>query len=426
MPLTARQDMNLTHLTHLSHPHDADGNDAVASAAARRVWWVAGIAALLKLLCAALTLGTVDIGSFFHFGQAILEHGLPELYEREPLFNHTPLVGWFSALVFNVTGGSPRWFAFVFRVPSIVADLVAVGAVLRVLPLRTAGARWSALLLAASPVSFMVSGFHGNMDPVMTYLLVLAATACVSGGPVRCALFFSLACNAKVAALVIAPVFFFHWLARREALRFSLVCAVLLLAAWSYPLIECARPFTEHVLGYGSYWGIWGFTYWLEQAAGQFGWAQFAGVRFGDFTRAQWIVMVILKTVIIGATLVLAWRRRHVRGRQIFVTVAAVWTVFMVFAPGVAAQYLVWPAPFLLVASTRSYAWVTAACAAHLAIFYTVLSGGFPWYFGIARAATNPIWMLSGNIAWMAFVLCLARMARAALAPSANASPDAA
>lgn len=409
MTLTARQDMKPADP---SHPHDAD--DAVA---VRRVWQVAWIAALLKLLCAALTLGTVDIGSFFHFGQAILDGGLPALYEREPLFNHTPMVGWFSAFVFKVTGGSPRWFAFVFRVPSIVADLVAVGAVLRVLPLRTAGARWGVLLLAASPVSFMVSGFHGNMDPVMTCLLVLAAAACVSGGPLRCALFFSLACNAKVAALVIGPVFFFHWLARREGLRFALACAALLLAAWSYPLIACARPFTEHVLGYGSYWGIWGITYWLEQSARQFGWTQFGGVRFGDFTRAQTLVIGILKMGIIIATLALAWCRRHARGLPVFVTIAAVWTVFMVFAPGAAAQYLVWPAPFLLMMCARRYAWVTAACTVHLVIFYTVLSGGFPWYFGIARAATNPIWMLSGNIAWLAFVLCLAKMAKAALIP---------
>src|SRR5437867_2896279 len=115
MTLTARQDMKPASP---SLPHEAD--DATA---ARRVWQVAWIAALLKLVCAALTLGTVDIGSFFHFGQAILDHGLPALYEREPLFNHTPLVGWFSAFVFKVTGGSPRWFAFVFRVPSIMADL---------------------------------------------------------------------------------------------------------------------------------------------------------------------------------------------------------------------------------------------------------------------------------------------------------------
>jgi hypothetical protein len=401
-----------------------DADDAVVRTAVRRVWWMAGIAALLKLLCAALTLGTVDIGSFFHFGQVILEKGLPALYGSEPLFNHTPLVGWFSALVFKVTGGSPRWFAFLFRIPSIAADLVAVGAVLRVLPMHTASARWGALLFAASPVSFMVSGFHGNMDPVMTCLLVLAAAACVAGGPVRCAIFLALACNAKVAALVIGPLFFLHWLSRREGLRFALACAGALLVAWSYPLIVCARPFAEHVLGYGSYWGIWGITYWLEQAAGPFGWPQFAGVRFGEFTFAQRCVIGMLKAVIIGATLLLSWRSRHARGPQVFVAIAQVWTVFMVFAPGAAAQYLVWPAPFLLMAGARRYAWVTAACATHLVIFYTVLSGGFPWYFGIARAATNPIWMLSANIAWLAFMLCLASMMKAAPVPSTAAPAE--
>lgn len=126
----------------------------------------------------------------------------------------------------------------------------------------------------------------------------------------------------------------------------------------------------------------------------------------------------ILKLAIIGTTLVLSWRSRHARGHLVFVAVAQVWTVFMVFAPGAAAQYLVWPAPFLLMAGARRYAWVTAACTAHLVIFYTVLSGGFPWYFGIARAATNPLWMLSGNIAWLAFVFCITTIAKTAPVPS--------
>ena len=415
MPLTARQE---THLITSSHPHHADMRDGNVNAAVRHVWQVAWIAALLKLTCAALTLGTVDVGSFFGFGKAILDDGLPALYERAPLFNHTPVVGWFAAAVFKVSGGNPRWFAFLFRLPSIVADLVAIGSLLRVVPLRTPAARWAVLLFAASPVSFMVSGFHGNMDPVMTCLLVLAAEACVTAGPMRCAVFFALACNAKVAALILAPVFFFHWLARREGLRFSLVCAAVLLAAWAYPLITCARPFLAHVLGYGSYWGIWGITWWLAQT----GWVPFSGVRFGDFTPAQSVVIAILKMLVISATLALAWLRRSAQGRGVFITIAAVWMVFMVFAPGIAAQYLVWPAPFLLVMRPRWFGWVTAACTVHLVIFYTVLCGGFPWYFGIARAATNPTWMLSSNIAWAAFILCLVKMGRSVLTKSTDAS----
>ena len=47
--------------------------------------------------------------------------------------------------------------------------------------LQTAAFRWAAVMLAASPVSLMVSGYHGNTDPVMVMFLFLAGVACVDG-----------------------------------------------------------------------------------------------------------------------------------------------------------------------------------------------------------------------------------------------------
>ena len=66
------------------------------------------------------------------------------------------------------------------------------------------------------------------------------------------------------------------------------------------------------------------------------------------------------------------------------------------------------PLAFLLVAQPRWFFGITAASAAHLVVYYTVLCGGFPWYIGIAKQATNPIWMASSNIAWAAYIICFA------------------
>ena len=122
-----------------------------------RLWIAAGFATLLKLICAATTLGTVDVASQFHFGKMIDLQSMEWLYTNDRLFNHMPLVGFFSAILYSATHGNPRLFAFFFRLPNIAADLAALYALISVIPLENRVNRWALMLFALSPVSFMVS-----------------------------------------------------------------------------------------------------------------------------------------------------------------------------------------------------------------------------------------------------------------------------
>src|SRR5205823_8209088 len=91
-------------------------------------------------------------------------------------------------------------FPFLLRLPGIIADFVVVWLFLRLkneepqlrLPL------WALLVFALSPVSIMVSGFHGNTDPVMALFLVLAAFAAVRNRPIWCGIFLALSCQIKI------------------------------------------------------------------------------------------------------------------------------------------------------------------------------------------------------------------------------------
>ena len=385
---------------------------------AAHIWTAALLAMLAKLLLAAQTLGTNDVVFFRLYGMKIAEHGLVALYQSTPLFNHTPMTGLFSALLAGISGGDPRLFALLLRLPGIVADLVAVGALLRLRVRTGTPPGWALLLFALSPVSIMVTGFHGNMDPVLTALLTLAAVACVEERLAVSAGWLALACNVKVAPLLVTPVFFAWWLQRGRGWRFASIAGGLTLLGWAWPLIACPRAFLGNVLGYSGFWGFWGFTFWLYQS----GLAAFHVVDFHHLPAAEAIVTQVLKFGIIAATLTIAWRTR--RAETIFRPLAAVWLVFMVFAPGVVGQYLVWPAPFLLVAAPRAYALTTAACSAFLFIFYTALCKGLPWDFGVGDHTTNPVWMPWSNLAWGAFVGALfcwgARLAAAGNTPLGN------
>lgn len=352
--------------------------------------------ALLKLLLAALTLGTNDMAFFRHFGWEILQHGLAHEYRHDPLFNHTPFVGGFTVVLSLLSCGSERVFAFLLRAPGVLADAAVA------LALARRGSGWLAAAFAASPTAFMVSGFHGNVDSLLAASLFFAAQ---ERDARRCGLWLALACNVKVAALFVAPVFFFHHLARGEARRFFLPAAGVILLGWSPALLACPLDFLRQSLGYSGYWGIWGFT-WLLKATGL---PEFQVIGADHLPASEVLVMNVLKLLLIAACLAIAWLRR--RG-DLWLTLALVWAVFMSAASGVAAQYLVWPLAAVFVVSPRCWALVEAGNGIFLLVFYTTLCGGLPWYFGEANAVVNERWLPWSGVAWIAWIVCLAALLR--------------
>jgi hypothetical protein len=358
-------------------------------------------ALLAKLVCATLTSGTNDADAFYNFGRYIWEHGLIAQYRATPEFNHTPLTGWFCALAFGIAKGAG--FNFLLRLPGIVADFAVVRLLLRRHETTGTPPLWTLALLALSPVSFMVSGFHGNVDPVLAWLLVLATLECERGRPAWCGLWLGLACNVKIIPLLVAPVFFFHWLARREVRPFFFAASAVIVAGWAAPLVAIPQTFLRNVLGYSSNWGSWGITYWLNQTPV----SAFAPAGFSGLTSAELAVMSALKLVIVIAALWLAWRRRVLAAADVWSTLTLVWLVFFVFAPGIGAQYFVWLAPFLAVHSPRAFAAITAAVSVFLFVFYNTISGGLPWWRGLSTGELLPRWVAWSNVAWLTLAAIL-------------------
>ena len=103
----------------------------------------------------------------------------------------------------------------------------------------------------------------------------------------------------------------------------------------------------------------------------------------------------------------MAWRRRGVEPLKMFETLALAWAVFFVFAPGFGAQYLVWLAPFFLVASETWYAVLTAASSVALFVFYNSISGGMPWKTGFTVHAIANVWAPWFILPWLALVVFL-------------------
>jgi uncharacterized membrane protein len=216
------------------------------------------IAAALKIYCAATTFGSCDVTIHCRFGQIVDSMGLDYMYRLDRNFNHPPVTGEFFGLIYHIASwitpsaahAVPHSFPFLLRLPSIIADALALLILWRLHQKTGNPPVWSLALFALSPVAFMVSGFHGNVDPIMVCLLLVATFFCVEENLLLSAMFLALACAIKIIPLFLFPAFFFFWLNRgaKPGLKFAAVFGLSCLAVWSEALVGSPFYFFRNVL----------------------------------------------------------------------------------------------------------------------------------------------------------------------------------
>jgi hypothetical protein len=284
----------------------------------RGTFWIlltAIISALAKIYCALTTFGTDDVELYHRYGRVVEAVGF-KLALSNPIFNLTPLAAEYPAFLSTLFQGNERWFPFFLKLPGILASF---GSVLALLWLQRRFPRiptYGLILFAASPIAFMIDGFHGNFDSILVFLLLGAACTCVSERPswLACAALLALAAQVKVVALLVAPAFAFFWLNRGRGIHFIVVTGLAILAGWLPGLLAAPLPFLKNVVGYGSVWGVWGVTYLLRST----GIPEFSNPHWINLTAGQLIVSQVLKVGIISFVLWAAWRNRKAGGHGDF------------------------------------------------------------------------------------------------------------
>lgn len=388
--------------------HQADRSPVVLSSRSKFLLLAAAaLAAALKIYCAGTTYGSSDVTAFCRFGAIIHSAGLGQMYRLDSYFNHTPFTGhfvaWAYALSAYLTPGAPhivpRSFPFLLRLPSIAADVIALIFLVKFHRATGKPPVWALLLFALSPVAFMVSGFHGNVDSVMVCLLVIAVYYSVQDRAALSALFLALACSVKIIPLLLVPAFILFWLgrSRRSGAIFCAVFGVACLAAWSEALIKAPGFFLQNVLGYSSFAGGWGITYLAGVCA------QLLGIHSHPvFLECILSSITALKWATIVCVLSLAWLRRKAAGLEFARTITYCWVCFAILAPGFVPYYLVWITPFLLFYSGTWYAAVTAASSIYLFAYYNIMAHGLPW--NRADPMAEAVWSSWGTIPWLVLV----------------------
>jgi hypothetical protein len=380
------------------------------------------VATAVKLLLAWNTIGTNDTIVFFRCARELTLQGLAETYRQAILFTHPPLVAYYLRAIYELSNSAffvqnNISFAFLLRLPGIVADFVSSLVILK-LAETLPGRRipfWALLLFALNPISLMVSGFHGNTDSVMVMFVLLSCLMAALPLPLFCGLFLGLSCQVKIVPVLLLPAFLLFWHHQRRLRPFIaafIFTSVLLIFE---PLLFSPGAYVKNVLSYGGYWGLWGFTYLIRSIQFQ----QLNRISFFGLSPAAIIISNFLKFIVVCSVLFLAWRRRDSDARGLVVTLAMSWLIFFIFAPGVAPQYFVWLTPFLLFVSPVFFAFFTGAASIFLFIFYSTISHSIHWYFGVSTNALSAVWAPWSLLPWITLILGSALIWRSTRQPGA-------
>ena len=365
---------------------------------------VAVAAAAFKLYIAATTLGSNDVPNFFEFAQGVRDFGPIGIYGHQfvegahvfPVYNHPPLIGWLLATINWLTDHTALSFQFLIRVPASLADIVTTVLVFELVRIRRSlnDATASAVMVACSPALIIVSGYHGNTDPVFImftfvsfYLLVQNRSAFLAG------LAFALAMSVKIVPIVALPVLLLVAArsGRRRLVHFLVGNTVVLAILWLPVFVQRWTPFKNDVLGFKGYTGQWGLVEFATLA-------HFSRHSVQTLQNSGRSLLLVLAA---GIPLLVAWRRKDATIPAFGLSLVLV----LLLSTATAGRYTVWAVAAAFLINFWAAAIYDIASGVLLLVVYSRWSHGPPWDWDKASATpwTHHEVFLAG-VVWFALL----------------------
>ena len=322
------------------------------------------------------TYGTQDVQTWAGFAQGVSQRGPVGIYGinfgrlNGTVYNHPPLVGYYLEVVNKLSQwGVP--LRVTIRALASAADVISSLLVFEILRRRSSLLRSSisGLAVAASPVLFLISGYHGNTDPLFVMLVILGSfliidTRMAFAGGVA----LGLAIGVKLVPIVVLPTIAVYLVKHRRdllvraAAGFGTVFAV----TWVPAILGEWDGLKRNVLGYSGIndrpWGLVGF-------ADDLGWSWASQFMIGPGK-----YLVLLLCALIPATL--AWRRP----KLIMESVAMSMVAFLILSPAFGVQYLAWPVALAYLLDFWSATLYNVIGGFFLYQVYDHWNGDLPWF----------------------------------------------
>jgi len=383
------------------------------------VLMVALAATVFKLLIAAHTFGTDDVHYWIDFTQVVRDAGPIGIYGKPTLsqYNHPPLTGWLLVVLGWLVDNGVAGLPFLIRIPAILSDIVTALLLFELVRYWRSDreAAVAGVLVVASPVSIIVSGFHGNTDPVFIMLSLLSVYLTVVRKQTFLAgLAFAAALSVKLVPIILVPLLLVLLLRLgwRRLATFVGGAATLFVPLWGPVLLFAWPEFKANVLSYPGIWlREWGLPQFLRWAERPPGWVDLV-VGPGRFA-------VLVLSAVLPALVV--WRRSALVGPAVGLSLA----LFLLLSPAFGMQYLVWPLAAAYLVNTWAATVYNVAAAAFMVSVYDNWNSAYPWhwYEGVAVPFRSQDFVLM-VLAWAALAgVVVVALVKVLKVPDGDAEP---
>lgn len=336
----------------------------------------ATLALIAKLALASSTAGTEDVRTWAGFALGVRQRGPVGVYgidffaRNGTLYNHPPLVGYFLELL-NIMARVGVPLQISLRTFASAADVISAVIVFEIVRRRRSSfsAMVAGVTVAASPILMLVSGYHGNTDPIVLMLLWLGCYLIIDrrmgalGG-----MAVALSISVKLVPIVAIPVLV-TWLIRcggpRHLRQVAIGFIATMAAVWGPPILFEWSALRRDVFGYaGIPYRPWGL------------------IKLADAmdlsTVSTWLTgpgryAVLLVSALIPA--VLSW----IRPRATMECVGLSLGSFLVLSPAFGVQYLAWVVTASVLLGRKSAIVYNLASGLFLLVVYIHWNGGLMW-----------------------------------------------
>ena len=372
--------------------------------------WLAALAAFaVKVWIAVTTRGVGDTHVFWPLWATVVrQHGVYGIYALPRPggqltaipYNHPPLTGWLlEGAAWLHLHGIP--WGVIFRVPFDIADVAA--ALIVFYWLRERGSQRRAVLGAAitgaSPILFVISGYHGNTDPLCATLVLLSAF--LLGFKRRffwAGVVLAMAVSVKLpAAVAVLPLLVTAARAGRRPLALFTVGALAVALPLWLPVLPNWRGFDQHVLMYnGSFEHDWGLLWLLHRIPG-------ADPLAGFISGSGHFLMLLIAA---ACGVLVAWRAPT--PQQSVVAGPLSMAAFLALTPAFGTQYMAWAASGAVLLDVPLGALFQLLGGTALVLLYARWKGDLPWAHSRASALT-PQEHAEFFVSWLALVALVCR-----------------
>jgi hypothetical protein len=357
---------------------------------------VAIVTTIIKLGIAASTQGSNDVVHWRAFAGLVRRLGPVKIYLTRlvPPYNHPPLTS-FMLVAINAITAHVSTVSFLIRVPASVADIVTALLIFELV--RVTGslseATVAGLVVALSPVLLIISGFHGNTDPVFVMFVFLSVYLLIRDRPALAGTSAALACSVKLVPIVALPALAAYlWRDRQRLARMAGAFLIVFAALWLPAIAQQWQGLKRNVIDYTGWDGRnphWG----LLDAAHR---ANLSGVV--AFLPSSGRFIILMTAALVPAALVLR------RPDTVAVGIGLSLALFLLLTPTFAMQYLAWPAAAVVLCSVWAGVAYNLTAGTFLFIVYDRWSNGFPWN----RAYASPLIPREARFGWVVWAVLLA------------------